>query len=109
MKVFETATAALVLFCCSACFGADAAASPGLRTETTTVPGGAELITYFQQVRTSAESSEFPLIAVLKDTLGDSDPSNDRLRQIWVFSYRRPGLLRRTAGAIPFLYARSPL
>ena len=110
MKVFETATAALVLFCCSACFGADAAvASSGLRAETTTVPGGAEVITYFQQVRTSAESSEFPLIAVLKDTLGDSDPSNDRLRQIWVFSYRRPGLLRRTAGAIPFLYARSPL
>ena len=45
-----------------------------------------------------------PLVSVLRDTLGDSNPENDKLRYLWPLTYTRPGLGQRIAGAIPFLH-----
>jgi hypothetical protein len=77
-----------------------------LRAERLTLPSGAELITFFEGL---PDRQEFPLLAVLKDTLNDSDPSNDRLRQVWVFTYSQPSVWQRMAGGIPFLYHRAGL
>lgn len=48
------------------------------------------------------------MVSILKDNLGDPDPSNDRLRQVWAFGYRHPTLLQRVAASIPFFYRRAP-
>ena len=77
-----------------------------LRVERLELASGAELITFFEPL---PEQEEIPLIAVLKDTLGDSDPSNDRIRQVWVFTYSQPSVWQRIAGGVPFLYHRAGL
>src|SRR5262245_32788638 len=67
-------------------------APPGFRVERMPILGGAELITIFGKpgLSVSSESAdETPLVSVLRDTLGDDDPENDRLRYVWVFSYTR--------------------
>jgi hypothetical protein len=83
------------------------AATPDFRLERTAVPGGAELLTVFASVPDQAE--QVPLISVLRDTLGDRDPSNDRLRYIWTLTATSPTLLQRAAAAIPFFYFRPNL
>lgn len=83
------------------------AASPDFRLERVPVPGGAELLTVFAQVPDTPEP--VPLVAVLRDTLGDADPSNDRLRYIWTLTATSPSLLQRAAGAVPFFYWRPNL
>ena len=49
---------------------------------------GAKLITFFEPLPDNSASStgrrDLPLLAILKDTLDDSDPGNDRIRQVWV-------------------------
>jgi hypothetical protein len=47
-----------------------------------------------------------PLVSILRDTLGDNDPENNRLRYVWPLTYTRPSLKQRLAAAIPFFYAR---
>ena len=47
-----------------------------------------------------------PLETVLRDTLGDLSPENDRLRYVWPLTYTRPSLKQRLSGAVPFLYSR---
>src|ERR1700722_20318291 len=62
---------------------------PPLRAAPTSLAAGAELIPFFERLPDEATISpreELPLIAVLKNTLYDSDPSNDRIRQVWVFT-----------------------
>ena len=71
----------------------------GQKTE---VPGGGELITYFQTV----SGTETPFVSILKDTLGDSNPDNDELRDVWTFTYSRPSIFKRALAAVPFLYRR---
>ena len=51
-----------------------------------------------------AESRDIPLIAVLKDTLGDSNPENDRLTYVWLLTYKRPSWGQRILSAIPLFY-----
>src|ERR1051325_2525545 len=84
------------------------AAATQFRVERLPVEGGAELLTIFGKLdgmRSGAASApEVPLISVLRDTLSDSNPENDRLRYVWMLSYTRPNLLKRIASAIPFLY-----
>src|ERR1700722_9210406 len=62
-----------------------------LRVERLSLASGAELITFFErlpeQAGISSTPQELPLMAILKDTLNDSDPSNDRIRQVWIFTY----------------------
>lgn len=81
---------------------------PEFRVEKRTVAGGADLLTVIGQVpgRIPGETAEMPMLSVLRDSLGDSDSENDRLRYVWVLSSVRPSLLDRAAGALPFLYWR---
>jgi hypothetical protein len=84
--------------------------APTVRLERQTVPGGAELLTVFgslpdPEMRTA--ETEVPLISVLRDTLGDSDPENDQLRYVWVLTAPRPTVLQRIAAATPFYYWRA--
>ena len=75
-----------------------------LRVQRVPLASGAELITFFEAL---PDRQEFPLLAVLKDNLNDSDPSNDRIRQVWVFTYCRPSVWQRMVGGVPFLYHRA--
>ena len=80
-----------------------------LRLERTEVAGGAELITV--HTRLSGLDSEkndkwVPLVSVLRDTLGDANPENDRMRYVWPLTYTRPTTKQRLSAAIPFLYTR---
>ncbi len=68
----------------------------------------AQLLTLFCR---SCETSlgvrqDTPLIAVLRDTLGDADPANDRVTCIWLLSYTRPTWQKRLLAGVPFFYWR---
>jgi len=80
------------------------------RIETLAVGTDAQLLTVFGNLdglRSGAgQSSEVPLVSILRDTLGDQNPENDRLRQVWMLTYTRPTALQRAASAVPFLYGR---
>jgi hypothetical protein len=79
------------------------------RLERVPVDGGAELITIHAKldgIQTSADGNWVPLVTVLRDTLGDLSPENDRLRYVWPLTYTRPTMRQRLSGAIPFLYSR---
>ncbi|HEY2961028.1 MAG TPA: hypothetical protein VGJ37_01330 [Pyrinomonadaceae bacterium] len=80
-----------------------------LRLEKIEIPGGAELITVHAKL-SGLESEEndkwIPLVSILRDTLGDNNAENDRLRYVWPLTYTRPSLKQRLAGAIPFFYTR---
>lgn len=52
----------------------------------------------------SAGECEVPLISVLRDTLGDNDPRNDRLLYVWLLSYVRPNIGQYLLSAMPFFY-----
>ena len=82
---------------------------------------GAELITLIGRVDHIVPSGEdrklahskarvhddpVPLLSVLRDTLGDKDPKNDRLLTIWLFTDPRPSNGRRILSAVPFYYRR---
>ena len=74
------------------------------------VAGGAELLTVFGQLdglpREKGESAEVPLVSVVRDTLGDENTDNDRLRYLWMLTYTKPTFGQRLASAVPFLYNR---
>lgn len=80
------------------------------RIETLPVGRDAELLTVFGSLDglkpVGAPDSDVPLVSVLRDTLGDRDAENDRLRYVWMLTYTRPGALQRVASAVPFLYGR---
>jgi hypothetical protein len=79
------------------------------RLERVPVDGGAELITIharLEGVDSLGEAKWIPLVTVLRDTLGDLSPENDRLRYVWPLTYTRPTLGQRLLGAVPFLYSR---
>src|SRR5829696_495337 len=80
-----------------------------LRLERVEVPGGAELITVHAKLD-GLESTEndkwIPLVSILRDTLGDNNAENNRLRYVWPLTYTRPTTKQRLAAAIPFFYTR---
>lgn len=80
---------------------------PDFRVERQPVPHGAELLTVFGSL--PDHGGEIPLVSVLRDTLGDNDPDNDRLRYIWVLTSARPTILQHAAAFIPFFYWRPDL
>ncbi len=83
------------------------AKGPAFRLERKPVAGGAELLTIFGKTRqTDGPETEIPLLSVLRDTLGDKVPENDRLRYVWLLSATRPTFMQRVASAVPFLYGR---
>jgi hypothetical protein len=88
---------------------AESPADQIFRLERVPVQGGTELITIQARLDgiDSAEDSKWvPLVTVLRDTLGDLSPENDRLRYVWPLTYTRPTLKQRLSGGVPFLYSR---
>src|SRR5947207_11284433 len=83
-------------------------ATAQFRLERLPIANGAELLTIFGRLdsmrTTNAATPEVPLISVMRDTLADTDPDNDRLSYVWMLTYTRPNLMKRFASAIPFLY-----
>jgi hypothetical protein len=81
--------------------------APLFRIVREAVPGGAELLTVQGRVDAGLTrdslASDVPLVSVLRDTLGDADRENDRLRYVWVHGYTRPSTMQRIASAVPFL------
>src|ERR1700676_3078440 len=80
---------------------------PDFRVERQPVANGAELLTVFSSL--PDDTGEVPLVSVLRDTLGDNDPDNDRLRYVWVLTSARPTLLQHAAAFVPFFYWRADL
>lgn len=82
--------------------------APAFRVEKLSVAAGAELLTIFGRVDglRDSRSPEVPLVTVLRDTLGDDNLENDRLRYVWMLTYTQPSMAKRVAAAIPFLYRR---
>src|SRR6185437_10162935 len=75
----------------------------------TPVGGTAQLVTLFcQHCEKGAidPDNDIPLVAVLRDTLGDADAENDRLTSVWLLTYSRPSIPQRLLSAIPFFYWR---
>lgn len=86
--------------------------SPLFRVEKKSLDVGADLITIFvRRPNVNNEKAgpvpDVPLISVLKDTLGDLNPDNDKLRYVWLHSYSRPSIGQRAAAFVPFLYIGS--
>lgn len=85
------------------------AEQPQFRLERTPVTGGAELLTIFSglsRAPSEDQTGDLPLVSILRDTLGDDLPENDRLRQVWMLTYTRPGAVQRAAATVPFFYNR---
>jgi hypothetical protein len=78
------------------------------RVERVPMIGGAELLTIFGRLDGmrpyGLPAPEVPLVSVLRDTLSDDDPENDRLRYVWMLTYTQPTMMKRIASAIPFFY-----
>src|ERR1051326_2709410 len=87
------------------------AATPDFRVERLPVAHGAELLTVFSPLPEGADKKpgEIPLVSILRDTLADANPENDRLRYVWVLTSTRPTLLQHAAAFIPFFYWRPDL
>ena len=80
-----------------------------LRLEKIEVTGGAELLTVSGKlvgIKSESDDQWVPLVSILRDTLGDSNRENDRLRYVWPLTYTSPTLKQRLAAAIPFFYTR---
>jgi hypothetical protein len=80
---------------------------PDFHVQSHAIANGAELLTVFSSLPDHA--GEIPLVSVLRDTLGDNDPDNDRLRSIWVLTSARPTVLQHAAAFVPFFYWRPDL
>ncbi|MFN2455147.1 MAG: hypothetical protein ABR577_13090 [Pyrinomonadaceae bacterium] len=83
------------------------------RIERLKVANGGELITIFGNLRglpsaaaQAGAQHDVPLVSVLRDTLGDDDPENDKLRYVWMLTYTKPTVPQKLSAAIPFLYTR---
>jgi len=52
----------------------------------------------------TGSAADVPLVAVLRDTLGDSDAENDRVTDVWLLGYANPGIGKKLLSAVPFFY-----
>jgi hypothetical protein len=83
---------------------------PAYFLEREPVNGGAEIVTLFGHLSppgTEGQDQEVPLLSVLRDTLGDGDSNNDRLRYVWILTSTRPTAIQRAASAISFMWFRT--
>lgn len=74
------------------------------------VAGGAELLTLFGNLQDPASGTvrlDVPIVSVLRDTLGNADSDDDRLRYVWILTSTRPTPLQRLASAFSFLCFRT--
>jgi len=85
------------------------------RVESEPVADGTELVTFFGRLHNAASGSQdlrseeidVPLVAVLRDSLGDGDPANDRLRYVWILTSTQPTPWQRAASALSFGFFRA--
>ena len=72
------------------------------------VGDSAQLLTLFCRscFGRDAGDSEVPLVSVLRDTLGDRYPENDRVSYVWLLSAPHLGLGQKLLAAVPFFYWR---
>jgi hypothetical protein len=86
------------------------ASSPQFRLERLPISGGAELLTIFGRLDGLTPGADAgpdtPLVSVVRDTLGDANPENDRLRYVWMLTYTSPTWRQHMAAAVPFFYKR---
>jgi hypothetical protein len=83
---------------------------PSYRVESEPAADGAELVTVFgrlQNPASGAQDLDVPLLTVLRDSLGDSDPANQRLRYVWILTSTRPTPWQRAASALSFGFFRA--
>lgn len=83
---------------------------PSYRVEVQPVADGAELITVFGRLQNPAsgfQDLDVPLLTVLRDSLGSSDPANARLRDVWILTSTRPTPWQRVASALSFGFFRA--
>lgn len=84
----------------------------GFRAETVKVAGGSEIVTIFA-TRSYLDGpmqgpvSDIPLLSVLRDTLGDDKPENDRLRYVWMLTHTKATFGQKLSALVPFLYTRT--
>jgi hypothetical protein len=84
--------------------------TPAYFLEREPVNGGAELVTLFGHLSApgaEGQDQEVPLLSVLRDTLGDGDSNNDRLRYVWILTSTRPTAIQRAASAVSFMWFRA--
>jgi hypothetical protein len=104
--VYKTILLSLIT---SACVLAQSAKGPYFVKEQP-VNGGSELITVFGQFSRPAAGkpeSGVPLLSVLRDSLGDGETDDDRLRYVWILTSTRPTALQRAASAISIAWFRA--
>ena len=53
---------------------------------------------------TVSQTTDLPLVSVLRDSLGDLDPLNDRILYVWLLRYARPTIEQRVFSSVPFFY-----
>lgn len=85
---------------------------PFFRVEKTAVAGGSEIVTIFARpaqpdANGMGPPTELPLISILRDTLGDDRPENDRLRYVWMLTHTRTSFSQKLSAVVPFLYGRT--
>jgi hypothetical protein len=70
------------------------------------VDGSAQLLTLYCHAceNTTGSGRDIPLVAVLRDTLGDLQAKNDRVTYVWLLTYSRPIWEKRVLSAVPFFY-----
>lgn len=84
----------------------------GFRIEKLPVAGGSELITIFAR-RSYKDGpmqgpvNDIPLVSVVRDTLGDDLPENDRLRYVWMLTHTKATFSQNLSALVPFLYSRT--
>jgi len=76
--------------------------------QTTPVANGAEILTLFvsqpSDENKNREAGTVPILAVLRDSLGDPEHRTDRLRYVWILSSSRPTFQQEALSAIPFFH-----
>jgi hypothetical protein len=78
--------------------------------QTTPVGDNAEVLTLFvtRSIPSagSVAPSTLPVVAVLRDSLGDPDHRTDRIRYVWLLSSSQPGFQQQLLSALPFFHWR---
>lgn len=93
-----------LLLVASWCTAATAPQTSRYYWQTTPVGDTADLLTLICRSRSveAGGKRDIPLVAVLRDTLGDSDPEDDRISCVWLLPYSRISAKQNILSAIPF-------
>lgn len=81
-------------------------ASPQYHWVITPVGNGGEILTLVGRFGPPSEDAaeDVPLVSILRDRLPGGEPKTDRLRYVWLLTYKSPRLDQRLLSAVPFFY-----